>query len=119
MLILTIYWAGTFVGPQIAKLMDQDKYKYILENLEGAFCNILHKLTEERNAGKQLLIEMHQVFTEYFELLKRVKVTHMLSPCHIQDIECKFRNLLAKYRKFILGPVTPKFHEVEATWLTL
>ena len=112
---LTIYWAGTFVGPQIAKLMDQDKYKYILENLEGAFCNILHKLTdEERNAGEQLLIVILQVFTAYFELLKRVKITHILSPCHIQDIECKVRNLSAKYRNLIPGPETPKFHEVEA-----
>ena len=67
--------------------MDQDKYKYIMENLEGAFSKLLHKLTEEkRNTGGQIIIEMHQVFTAYFELLKYVKVAHMLFPCHIQEI---------------------------------
>ena len=37
---LTIYWAGTFVGPQIAKLTDWDRYKILLEAIEWTLASL-------------------------------------------------------------------------------
>ena len=42
---LTIYWAGTFVGPQIAKLTDRDRYKILLEAIERTLAQYMHVTT--------------------------------------------------------------------------
>ena len=48
-------------------------------------------------------------------LLSLVKVTKALTPVeHIPDIQTDILNLSCKYREFIPGPVTTKFHLLEA-----
>ena len=57
---------------------------------------------------------MEGVFDVYFELLRLVKVPNMINSKDIELIEKKVQDLAIIYRDVVPGPVTPKFHELEA-----
>ena len=107
---LTMYWSGAFV-----KLLDQNRYKFILDNLEATFASMIEHLSEgERDKAEGFLIKTSTTFCAYFELLKAMKSMKKFSDQDIIDIERKVRNFSEKYRLYIPGPVTPKMHMLEA-----
>ena len=64
---LTVYWAGQFVGPQITKLLDQERYKFVLENLQATFVGIVHKLSiDYRDVAEAFWLQMGQFFTAFY-----------------------------------------------------
>ena len=58
---LTIYWAGTFVGSQIAKLADWDRYKILLEAIEWTLAT-LNLTDNERMKCNTLMAETKTVW---------------------------------------------------------
>ena len=112
---LTVYWSGQFVGPQIAKLMSKEAYTEFFHQLNQAFTAINPKLLiPEIQQGRALLNEIRQLFGSYFVLLSLVKRTQKITVSDASDIEQAVLLLSRKYRKFIPGPVTTKFHALEA-----
>ena len=112
---LTVYWSGQFVGPQIAKLMSKEAYHEFFGQLDQAFNVMTPKLsTYEIHQGRALLHEMRQLFGTFFILLSLVKTTQKISLSDASDIEQAVLLLSRRYRKFIPGPVTTKFHALEA-----
>ena len=112
---LTVYWSGQFVGPQIAKLMSKEAYREFFGQLDQAFNVMTPKLsTYEIHQGRALLHEMRQLFGTFFILLSLVKTTQKISLSDASDIEQAVLLLSRRYRKFIPGPVTTKFHALEA-----
>jgi len=112
---LTVYWSGQFVGPQIAKLMSKEAYREFFGQLDQAFNVMTPKLsTDEIKQGRALLHEMRQLFGTFFILLSLVKTTQKISLSDASDIEQAVLLLSRRYRKFIPGPVTTKFHALEA-----
>ena len=90
---LTVYWAGTFVGPQIAKLMHESRYKFIWVNLRATFETMVDQLTpQEIEHCRDFLVNMEGVFDVYFELLRLVKVPNMINSKDISSLlKKKFR----------------------------
>ena len=113
---LTVYWSGAFVGPQITKLMDQSRFRYIFIRLREALDTMRDVLTDpEIKNGEHILSMFENASCSFFKLLSLVKVTTALTPVeHIPDIQTDILNLSCKYREFIPGPVTTKFHLLEA-----
>ena len=53
---LTIYWAGTFVGPQIDKLRDRSRYTFILDAIQNTISAF--KSTSKEIPRSDLLIRL-------------------------------------------------------------
>ena len=70
--------------------------------------------TYEIQQSGALLHEMWQLFGKFFILLSLVKTTQKISLSDASDIEQAVLLLSRRYRKFIPGPVTTKFHAIEA-----
>ena len=112
---LTVYWSGSFVGPQIAKLLEENRYQFIFQNIRAMLDKLRPDLTDtEIVEGEAFIQQAELVFTCFFALLKSVKVTHKLSATELQNISTQIRQLSEQYRLLVPGPVTPKFHELEA-----
>jgi hypothetical protein len=76
---LTIYWAGTFVGSQIAKLADWDRYKILLEAIEWTLATLGLNLTDnERMKCNMLMAETETVWNLFFNVHKRLKHKNIL-----------------------------------------
>ena len=112
---LTIYWAGTFVGSQIAKLADWDRYKILLEAIEWTLATLGLNLTDnERMKCNMLMAETETVRNLFFNVHKRLKHTRTFSNTDIITLDSAILELSEAYRTFIPGPVTVKFHLLEA-----
>ena len=85
---LTIYWSGTFVGPQISKLMPKDSFLHFFAEIEASFVRMQSKLTlEEITQGQHLLMDMKRLFGAFFILLHLLKHTHKVTLSDASDIE--------------------------------
>ena len=74
---LTVYWAGTFVGPQIDKLRTHNRYELLGQNLRYTYETIKIKLTDadlECECGEHFLLKMEEILCVFFSILKLVKV---------------------------------------------
>ena len=66
---LTVYWSGAFVGPQIAKLMDRDRYKFTTDNLFATFETMHENLTDEEiRAGESFLHKQTTLWKAFFDV---------------------------------------------------
>ena len=56
---LTVYWAGTFVGPQIDKFRTHDRYELLGQNFRLTYESIKIKLTDaECECGEHFLLKI-------------------------------------------------------------
>jgi hypothetical protein len=112
---LTIYWSGQFVGPQMEKLMPKKAYQHFITKLKTTLDFMKSQLSEDEfQKGKAFLLQLEQVFASFFTLFGLVKTTKKLTMSDASDIEQAVLLLSARYRKLVPGPVTPKFHAIEA-----
>ena len=81
---LTLYWSGQFVGPQISKLLEQNRYTIVLEKLQQTFNKISPSLSETQiDKAECFLVQLGIVMGSVFRLLKLVKVTKKMNDADI------------------------------------
>ena len=68
----------------------------------------------EITQGERLISQFESVSSAFFKLLSLVKVTIHIDVKETPAIEACILNLSSKYRQFIPGPITTKFHLLEA-----
>ena len=61
---LTVYWSGSFVGPQIAKLLEENRYQFIFQNIRAMLDKLRPDLTDtEISQGEAVIQQTERVFT--------------------------------------------------------
>ena len=61
---LTIYWTGTFVGPQIAKLVGWDRGEILLEAIQQSLATL--NLTEDERMKCNTFVAETQALWSYY-----------------------------------------------------
>jgi hypothetical protein len=75
-----VYWSGTFVGPQISKLMPKDALKQFVGDLQTAFLSMHEKLNpQEIEHGQALLLQIRRLLAAFFVVLSLLKHTNKIT----------------------------------------